>query len=152
MILNKEEFFENYIKEFEIPIKFNEILWWFEETNLRSFIISQLEANHQYFKITNESSIFEITNFLFECYEKQLKITKFENENLKREYEVIKEKLIENIKNKESQLSLSIKFKNFKKIIELYKNDKEKLKEYIELFKKDNFFSILFQQFKKNGK
>ena len=79
-------------------------------------------------------------------------ITKFENENLKREYEVIKEKLIENIKNKESQLSLSIKFKNFKKIIELYKNDKEKLKEYIELFKKDNFFSILFQQFKKNGK
>eukprot|EP01080_Neovahlkampfia_damariscottae_P000748 gene748-9000_t len=147
LVINKEEFFHNYVK-FEIPKKEKDILWWHEE--LRNYVLYQIEANHQYYQQTNDEIIFELTMFLFECYEKEL--SKKPNNILIREYESNRHKLIENIKNRESQLTLSIKFKEFKKIIELCEFDKEKLTEYIELFYMDNFFTILFGEFKKLGR
>jgi hypothetical protein len=90
--------------------------------------------------------LFEITNFLFEIYQES------KNERLQIEFENLKNKFIPQFENEEIQMTLSLKFKHFQKLIELSKFDILKLREYVEIFQDDSFFSILFQEYKKIGR
>jgi hypothetical protein len=117
--------------------------WW---NDLKIEMMNQIQSNFQYFEKKNEQDLFEITNFLFELYQES------KSERLRIEFENLKNKFIPQFEDEEIQMTLSLKFKHFQKLIELANFDISKLREYVETFQEDSFFSILFQEYKKIGR